>query len=224
MSKHPVAAEPETRRLLRLADIPQSDQKAAAWLTAALVGARGSDRAARQRPLVADHNDRLATLAKSAKTLRLQLQRLQAQPYTWDAFWQSVEPVVARVHRVAADATLTGVLKPARPPGDREVLAILNSIERAARRAKLRQMGRPRELATQHVVDLAFAFFVRYSPIPPSGTPSGRFATFARAFYAEALNLDPDDDDKGELNRQIRTAARRKSIEQARTTQRRGTS
>jgi hypothetical protein len=55
------------------------------------------------------------------------------------------------------------------------------------------------------VVDLAFGFFQRFSPRTPSGTPTGAFANFARAFYSAATASDPE---RRGLERQIRQAAR----------------
>jgi hypothetical protein len=54
------------------------------------------------------------------------------------------------------------------------------------------------------VVDLAFAFFVRFSVHEPSGTATGAFAKFARKFYAHVTGVDPEQH-RG-LDRQIRQA------------------
>jgi hypothetical protein len=56
------------------------------------------------------------------------------------------------------------------------------------------------------MVNLAFGFFVRFSPRRPSGSPTGAFATFAREFYSAATGVDAED--HGGLDRQIRHAAR----------------
>lgn len=82
--------------------------------------------------------------------------------------------------------------------------------------ARDRRRGRRRKTRKQQVVDLAFAFFVRFSPYQVSGTPTGRFAKFARSFYSAAIGVDPDEH-RG-LDRQIRQAQTRLAIELARST------
>jgi hypothetical protein len=221
MCEPPVATEEEFKHLLQLAGAPASDERAMSWLRDALVAAQAFNRAAKQRPLSADHNDLLADVAKKARELAKQLQRLRRQPNSWHAFWRSVEPQTASSFTRRAVAE-DDVKRAFREPVDRarvgadEVLSILKNVERAAQTARDRRKGRPRVVGKQHVVDLAFAFFVRYSPLEPSGTPTGTFARFARAFYAAAIKLDPDDDDG--LDRQIRTASA-SPVERERATQ-----
>jgi hypothetical protein len=98
----------------------------------------------------------------------------------------------------------------------REVLSTIENIERAADAAKIRHRGRPPAAAKQHVTDLAFAFFVRFSPQRVSGTATGAFAKFARAFFAAATGADPEQ--HGGLDRQIREAQKRLPIERQRAT------
>jgi hypothetical protein len=195
--RHPLDREPLTenniRQLLQLAGSPPSDEKAAAWLNEAIQGARTILRAAAQRPLPADHNDLLADIEKSAKELTKRIQRLRRHPFSWYAFWRS--SVFGPVHLDRVEV--------------REVLSTVENIIRAADTAKDRRKGRRREIGKQHVVDLAFAFFVRFSPEKPSGTPTGAFAKFARAFYGAVTELDTEDG----LDRQIRQAVTRLPIE-----------
>ena len=181
--------EHEIKDLLRLAGTSSSDKKAAvAWLRDALATAEFSNRVAKQRPLPADHNDLLADIEKKAKELDKRLQRLRNRPYSWRAFWRSSVFGPVRLNQVV----------------DREVLSTLKNIVRAAQIEKDPGQGRPRKAGKQQVVDRALAFFVRYSPFAPSGTPTGAFATFARAFYIVATRVNPDRD--GGLDRQIRQA------------------
>jgi hypothetical protein len=56
-------------------------------------------------------------------------------------------------------------------------------------------------------VDRACGFFERYSSHTISGTPTGAFAIFARAFYAVAIGDAAGEHDS--LERQIRQAAKR---------------
>ena len=186
------------QHLLQLAGVCASDRQAASWLSAAVEGAQSSYGAAKQRPLAADHNALLADIEKSAKELTKRIERLRRYPASWRAFWRS--SVFGPVHfdRMEVD----------------EVLSALKSIIIAAESAKDRRQGRRGEVGKQHVADLAFAFFVRFSPHAPSGTRTGAFATFARAFYAAVTGATPEE--HGGLERQIRQAVTRLAIERQR--------
>ena len=168
------------------------------WLSKAIEAARHNYAAAKQRPLPADHNALLADIEKSTKKLTQRLKRLRRYPAAQYAFWRSKAFGPVRYDRVEA----------------REVLSTLETIVRAAGMARDPRQGRRREAGKQHVVDQAFAFFVRFSPQQPSGTPTGAFARFAREFYSAAIEVDPDEPIG--LDRQIRQALTRLSIERAR--------
>ncbi len=219
MTASPIATERDIKQLLQLARVP-SGKRPVSWLEHALVAARAFNRAAKQRPLPADRNQLLADVAKTAKALTRLLQRLRSHPSSWHAFWRAV--VSARAGTLARRAVSEDDVRqqllrrpdPGSPPHDRDVLSMLAKIERAAQIAKDPRMGRPREARKQHVVDLAFAFFVRYSPLEASGTPTGPFAKFARAFYAVALKINPDS--AVGLDRQIRQAVKRLYMENER--------
>ena len=174
--------------LLKLAGISPADRKAAAWLSEAIEAAQPNDRALK-RPLAADHNELLAGIETTAKRLIKRLERLRRHPFSHHIFWRSTAFGPVYFDRVEV----------------REVLSTLKTIADAADMAKDRRRGRRRETGKQHVVDLAFGFFKRFSPRSPSGTPTGAFATFARNFYSTAVG-DPEQD--GGLDRQIRQAAR----------------
>src|SRR5207237_1219066 len=95
-----------------------------------------------------------------------------------------------------------------------KVLSTLENVMRAADAAKDCQIGRPRERGKQEVVNQAFGFFVRFSPHRPSGTSTGAFARFARAYYAAVTETDPSE--QGSLDRQIRQALTRLAVERQR--------
>ena len=95
-----------------------------------------------------------------------------------------------------------------------EVLSTLENIIGAAAGGRDGRKGRPAKGGEQLVVNLAFAFFVRFSPRTPSGTPTGAFATFARAFYGVVTGAEPEE--HGGLDRQIRHAATRLPVERQR--------
>jgi hypothetical protein len=176
--------------LLKLAGVSPSDERAAAWLREAIDAARANYRAAKKRPLAVDHNALLADIKESAKELIKRIGRLRRYPTSQHLFWrsQAFGPVLR--DRVEV----------------REVLSALEGIVRAADMAKDSRQGRRRETGKQHVVNLAFGFFDRFSPNSPSGTSTGAFATFAREFYSAAIESDPER--YGGLERQIRQAAR----------------
>ena len=180
----------KTSDLLQLAGVPLSDKKAAAWLSEAIVGARSFYKIARERPLAADHNELLADIAATAKKPTTRIERLRRHPVSWRAFWHSSAFGPVHLDRVEVH----------------EVGFALEKIARAAGSAKDRRQGRRREVGKQNMVNLAFGFFVRFSPRRPSGSPTGAFATFAREFYSAATGVDPED--HGGLDRQIREAAR----------------
>jgi hypothetical protein len=186
--------------LLKLAGVPPSNKVAAAWLSNAIVGAQHSFEAGSARPQPADHNALLADIKKSAKQLNKRIVRLRQHPASWRAFWRS--SVFGPVYLDRMEI--------------REVLGTIEDIVRAADAAKINGQGRPRATAKQHVTDLAFAFFVRFSPRQVSGTATGAFARFARAFYAAAIGADPEQ--HGGLDRQIREAQKRLPIERQRAT------
>ena len=97
------------------------------------------------------------------------------------------------------------------------MLSAIEKIIMAARAAKDRRQGRPRETNKQDVVNLAFAFFVRFSPYQVSGTFTGPFGKFARSFYSAAIEADPEE--HGGLDRQIRQALTRLPVERERARQ-----
>lgn len=149
--------------LLKLAGVPSSDNAATAWLKHAIAGAQHSFTAGKARPLLADHNALLADIEKSAKELSKRIERLRRHPATWRAFWRSSVFGPVYLDRIE-------IL---------EVLTTIEDIDHAANAAKIRRQGRLPATAKQHVTDLAFAFFVRFSRQQVSGTATGAFARFA---------------------------------------------
>src|SRR5262245_59711692 len=69
-----------TSDLLQLAGVPSSNRAAADWLSKAIVGARSFHSIAKERPLAADHNERLADIEATAKKLTKQIERLTPAP------------------------------------------------------------------------------------------------------------------------------------------------
>ena len=96
---------------------------------------------------------------------------------------------------------------------------MLEKVVNAADASKDPERGRRREAGKQHAVDRALGFFDRFSPLEPSGTPTGAFAQFAREFYSAVTGVDPDKH-RG-LDRQITQAVKRLPIERKRLRARR---
>jgi hypothetical protein len=195
MSERRAVTGDQIKDLLHLAGTMPSNKKAAAWLRDAIGAAQAHHRSASQRPLPTDHNELLPDIGKTAKQLTKQLQRLRLHPHPRHAFWR---------WSVFGPVYLDRVEIP-------EVLSALENIERAALIAKDPRTGRRVEVGKQHVVEMAFAFFVRYSPLKPSGTSTGPFARFARAFYETAIGVAPEK--HGGLDRQIRQGVKRLPIQ-----------
>lgn len=200
-------ADDRLQELLQLAGIHPSDGQAGqatAWLRGAIKDLRHDNGTPVKRPLASHHNDLLTDIEKTAKKLIKRLERLRRYPHSQHAFWRCRAFGPIYNDRVEV----------------REVLSTLEAIVLAANLAKDRHQGRPREARKQHVVDLAFAFFVRFSPRAPSGTPTGAFAKFARKFYFAVVDSDAEQD--GGLDRQIRQALTRLPIELERARQKSG--
>ena len=175
-----------------------------AWLSDAIEGARFNLSAAKKRPLAADHNALLADIEASAKKLIKGITRLRRHPASARTFWRSAVFGPVYFDRVELP----------------EFLSTLKNVVLAADMAKDRRQGRRRKAGKQHVVDAAFDFFVRFSPHRPSGTPTGAFAEFAREFFSAATGIDPER--HGDLERQIRQASTRLSIERQRARRKSG--
>jgi hypothetical protein len=192
------------QHLLQLAGVSPSDGAAASWLSEAIEGARASYKVAEQRPHSADHNELLADIEKSAKELTKRVERLRRHPFSWRAFWRSRAFGPVYGNRIEVDA----------------VLDALQTVVRAADMARDPRQGRRPEVGKQHVVDLALAFFVRFSRHRASGTATGAFARFARAFYAAVIEGEPER--YSGLDRQIRQAATRLPVEPQRARRKSG--
>jgi hypothetical protein len=181
--------------LLRLAGVAPSDKKAAeAWLSDAIELAQSMYRAVKQRPLPVDHNALLADIEKSAQELAKRIERLRRHPIPWHAFWRA--SVFGPVHHNRVEVP--------------DVLSTLAKVVTAAGTAKDRGKGRRREFGKQRVVDMALAFFDRFSAHTASGTPTGAFARLTREFDLAVTGVAPED--HSGLDRQIREAVRRQSI------------
>lgn len=94
-------------------------------------------------------------------------------------------------------------------------MSSLKNIHRAARKARVSRTGRPPNLRKQHIVDLALAFWARFSTAKPSSDVNSSFRLFAERFFEHSTGLSVDDKGHG-INRQITAALKRLPVEMAR--------
>jgi hypothetical protein len=97
------------------------------------------------------------------------------------------------------------------------VISDLKDIRTAAHRARSRQTGRPPDRRKQHIVNLALAFWVRFSRVKASSDVGNSFISFAERFFEHATKLSVDERGHG-ITRQIRAALKRLPTEMERTT------
>jgi hypothetical protein len=194
--------------LLRLAGVSTEDSAARRWLESALAAARaavepqlaaiGATRVPQPSP--AQHNTPLEKIERTSDQLIAALEQLRYQPYAHASFWRynGFGPVYASEFERAG------------------VIPTLTKIRDAARKARVRGTGRPRNFRKQHIVDLALAFCARFSPKPPSSDVNNFFPHFAKRFFEHSTRLSIDNKGQG-IDRQIRVALRRLPLEKERT-------
>jgi hypothetical protein len=175
-------------KLLSLMAVPAEQQdEACFWLW---IGLRAcGDPIERHIPTV--HNELLETIETAAKALLAGRQKLRESPYTFWDFW---EP----------NSLFETALDPPAPcfeVEDEDTFRGIEGFVRRAEAAKDRRRHRPRDARKQGIVTVAACLFKQFSPLPLSGTPTGRFAEFARKFYWSATGVDAD------LDTQIRRSA-----------------
>lgn len=172
--------------LMTLAGVAEKNRDARRWLRRALE-ATAPFSGEVHAPIPSDRNAPLDELIKCADALLGQLSKLQNHPHANSAFWHS--PFFAVDEE---DEPVEGVVR-----------RTVEKIALAAAQARVEKTGRPSNQPKQQAVNLAAAFYDRYAPEKITGTPTSKFAEFARAFYALACG-----DDTVGLDRQIRNAAR----------------
>src|SRR5215470_15768175 len=134
--------ESRTLGLLKLSGVLPSDEKAeeaAAWLSAAIDGARPLLKIAKELLPAAEHNELLADIETTAKKLIKRIERLRRYPASWRAFWRSSAFGPVYLDRVEV----------------KDVTSALERVIRAAATAKDPRQGRRREVDKQNIVNLA---------------------------------------------------------------------
>jgi hypothetical protein len=135
------------------------------------LAATGAGRVPHPSPV--KHNAPLDKIERASERLIAALEQLRRHPYTHASFWSSgaFGPVNAgELERAGVTRTLT-------------------NIRDAARKARVRKTGRPRNFRKQHIVDLALAFCVRFSPKRPSNDVNNFFPPFAERFFELSTGL-----------------------------------
>lgn len=122
---------------------------------------------------------------------------LRVHPHSHADFWLS--EVFGPVFNDRLEQTITQFERP-------HVLAAVQTIAQAARDAQSVENGRPPEHRKQRTIDIAARFFQMFLPGQISGSPTGKFFPFAKAFYSIAQGRDPDKDDP-QIDLQVRRAA-----------------
>lgn len=187
--------------LMELAGVSAADHKARGWIGSALAASRALA-AQEPRPSPAKHNAPLNAIERAADRLTTALIALRRHhPQAHGDFWRSATLGPVRDGNFEAPA----------------VMATVKNIRRAACRARIIQTGRPRDYRKQHVVDLALAFWARFSPERPSSDAKNQFVDFASVFYERATGLSIEGKGHG-IERQIKVALRRLPIEGQRAT------
>ncbi len=149
--------------LLRLASVSTERPAARRWLESALVAARGTFEprllatGAKRipQPTPAKHNAPLDKIEHACDQLVAALTQPTRHPHAYASFWRftTFGPVYENEFERAG------------------VIPTLAMIRDAARSARIRRIGRPRNFRKQHIVDLALAFCARFSPKKPSKIP-----------------------------------------------------
>jgi hypothetical protein len=186
--------------LLKLAGVSTGDSEARAWIESALAASRALA-AQEARPSPAKHNAPLNAIERATDRLIAALNALKCHGHAHGDFWRAATFGPVRDANFEAPA----------------VMAIVKNIRHAARSARMTQTGRPRNYRKQHLVDLALAFWARFSPDRPSSDEQNKFVDFASLFYEQATGVSVEHKGHG-IDRQIKVALRRLPIEGQRAT------
>ncbi|MGY4472305.1 hypothetical protein ACVWWK_008014 [Bradyrhizobium sp. LB9.1b] len=186
--------------LMELAGVSTADHKARGWIGTALAASR-APAAYEPRPSPAKHNAPLNAIERATDRLIAALNALKCHGHAHSYFWR---------------AAAFGPIRDANSEAP-TVLATVKNIRHAARSARMTQTGRPRNYRKQHLVDLALAFWARFSPNRPSSDQQNKFVDFASLFYEQATGVSVERKGHG-IERQIKVALRRLPIEGRRAT------
>ena len=192
--------DPLIDELLGLARVSIADSAARRWIGDALAAARATA-ASKSRPSPAEHNAPLATIERATDRLIAALDELRSHPHAHGNFWRFAAFGPIRASKVERA----------------DVMSALKNIRHAARNARVRRTGRPPDFRKQQIVDLALAFWARFSTARPSRDVNNLFLNFAEQFFERSIGLSVDDKGHG-IGRQIQVALHRLPIEMERAT------
>ena len=97
-------------------------------------------------------------------------------------------------------------------------MSLVKDVGQAARNARVRRPGRPRDLRKQQIVNLPLAFCARFTTDRPSSDVNNYFPHFAERFFELSTGLSVEAKGNG-IDRQIKAALKRLPIEIERATQ-----
>jgi hypothetical protein len=181
--------------LLGLACVSVADPAARRWMGEALAAARATA-TGEPRPSPAEHNAPLDTIERAAVRLIAGLDELRRHSHAHGNFWRFAAFGPVRDSRIErADVT-----------------SALENIRHAARKARVGGTGRPPNFRKQHIVDLALAFWARFSTARPSSDVNNFFLPFAERFYELSTGSSLEEKGHG-IGRQINGALHRLPIE-----------
>jgi len=177
--------------LLRLAGVSVADPAARGWMGKALAEAQFTAEG-KPRPSPAEHNAPLDGIGRAADRLIAALNELRRHPHAHGNFWRfaTFGPIGdGKVERA-------------------DVMSALKNIREAARKARVSGTGRPANVPKQQIVDLALAFWARFSTVRPSSDVNNLFPPFAERFFEHSTGLSVEDKGHG-IGRQIKVALHR---------------
>jgi hypothetical protein len=193
--------------LLRLASVSTERPAARRWLESALVAARGTSEprllapGAKRipQPTPAKHNAPLDKIERACDRVIAALKQLRRHPHAYASFWRfaAFGPVYDNEFERAG------------------VAPTLAMIRDAARNARIRRTGRPRNFRKQQIVDLALAFCARFPPKKPSSDANNFFLAFAERFFELATGSPVEGKGQG-IDRQVKVALKRLPAEKER--------
>ena len=190
--------DPLIDELLGLARVSIANSTARCWIVEALAAARATA-AGKPRPSPVEHNAPLATIERATDRLIAALDELRSHPHAHGNFWRFAAFGPIRASKVERA----------------DVISALKNIRHAARNARVRRTGRPPDFRKQHIVDLALAFWARFSTAKASSDVGNLFWNFAEQFFERSTGSSVDDKGNG-IGRQIKVALHRLPIEMER--------
>jgi hypothetical protein len=179
----------EINELLDLAGVKTPNPRAEHWIADAVAGAQGIANGNGQSP-PAEQNASIDSVKREAGRLISALEKLEQHSHADSRFRSRFKNVE--------------ILK-----------STLAQVRSAADTARIRKIGRPRNLRKQQIVNFALAFCARFSKVYPSSDQGNFFPSFAERFFELSTGSSTEIRGNG-IDRQIRVALKRLPMEKER--------